>query len=121
MTPSEAVNVYRASREYDSHHITSWADSERDLSAWMGNAMQQEAITKVHSLECEVLAVNDRELLDSWAKMQTSDHFYWMSTKGGSDGLVHRYFTPYPGPQDAYDRFMNVLDDLQLRLRRARE
>ena len=121
VTPSEAVNVYRASREYDSQHITSWADSERDLSAWMGNAMQKEAITKVHSMECEVLTVNDRELLDSWAKMQTSDHFYWMSTKGGSDGLVHRYFTPYPGPEDAYDRFMNVLNDLELRLRRARE
>ncbi len=121
VTPSEAVNVYRASREYDSHHITSWADSERDLSAWMGNAMQQEAINKVHSLECEVLAMNDRELLDSWAKMQTSDHFYWMSTKGGSDGLVHRYFTPYPGPEAAHRYFMNVLADLQFRLDRAKK
>ena len=101
--------------------ITSWADAERDLSAWMGNVMQQEAIAKVHRLEQEILAVNDPELTDTWAKMQTSDHFYWMSTKGGTDGSVHKYFTPYPSPYDAYIYFMNVLADLQIRLRRAQE
>ena len=121
VTPTEAVELYRASREYDSEAITSWADTERDLSAWMGNVMQQEAIAKVHRLEQEILAVNDPELTDMWAKMQTSDHFYWMSTKGGTDGSVHSYFTPYPSPYDAYIYFMNVLADLQIRLRRAQE
>jgi alpha-amylase len=119
--PSEAVELYRASREYSSERITSWADAERDLSAWMGNVMQQEAIAKVHRLEQEILAVNDPALTDTWAKMQTSDHFYWMSTKGGTDGSVHSYFTPYPSPYDAYIYFMNVLADLQIRLRRAQE
>ena len=121
VTPSEAVDLYRASRVYDSHFITSWADAERDLSAWMGNVMQQEAIAKVHRLEEAVLAVKDPELTHTWAKMQTSDHFYWMSTKGGTDGNVHTYFTPYPSPYDAYIYFMNVLADLQIRLRRAQE
>lgn len=121
VTPSEAVELYRASREYSSERITSWADAERDLSAWMGNVMQQEAIAKVHRLEQEILAVNDPDLTDTWAKMQTSDHFYWMSTKGGTDGSVHSYFTPYPSPYDAYIYFMNVLADLQIRLRRAQE
>lgn len=121
VTPTEAVELYRASREYDSEAITSWADTERDLSAWMGNVMQQEAIAKVHRLEQEILAVNDPELTDMWAKMQTSDHFYWMATKDGPDGSVHTYFTPYPSPYDAYIYFMNVLADLQIRLRRAQE
>jgi alpha-amylase len=121
VTPSEGVDLYRASREYSSHYLSSWADTERDLSAWMGNVMQQEAIAKVHRLEHEILAVNDPELTHTWAKMQTSDHFYWMSTKGGTDGSVHTYFTPYPSPYDAYIYFMNVLADLQIRLRRAQE
>ncbi|RYD22200.1 MAG: alpha-amylase [Verrucomicrobiaceae bacterium] len=121
VTPSEAVELYRASRDYSSERITSWADAERDLSAWMGNVMQQEAIAKVHRLEQEILAVNDADLTATWAKMQTSDHFYWMSTKGGTDGSVHSYFTPYPSPYDAYIYFMNVLADLQIRLRRAQE
>ena len=121
VTPSEGVDLYRASREYSSHYLSSWADTERDLTAWMGNVMQQEAIAKVHRLEHEILAVNDPELTHTWAKMQTSDHFYWMSTKGGTDGSVHSYFTPYPSPYDAYIYFMNVLADLQIRLRRAQE
>lgn len=119
VTPSEAVELYRASREYSSQKLSSWADKERDLSAWMGNTMQQEAIAKVHRLESEILAANDPELTDIWAKMQTSDHFYWMSTKGGTDGSIHSYFTPYPSPYDAYIYFMNVLADLQIRLRRT--
>lgn len=121
VTPSEAVDLYRASREYDSHFLTSWADAERDLSAWMGNVMQQEAIAKVHRLEPAVLAVKDPDLTHTWAKMQTSDHFYWMSTKGGTDGGVHSYFSPYPSSYEAYIYFMNVLADLQIRLRRATE
>ncbi len=121
VTPTESVELYRASRDYSSSSMSSWADTERDLSAWMGNVMQQDAIAKVHRLEQEVLAVNDPALTDMWAKMQTSDHFYWMSTKGGLDGKVHTYFTPYPSPKDAYTYFMNVLADLKIRLRRAQE
>jgi alpha-amylase len=119
VTPSDAVELYRAGREYVSSAISSWADTERDLSAWMGNAMQQEAIQKVHQLEQEIVTANDPELTDIWAKMQTSDHFYWMSTKGGTDGKVHTYFTPYPSSKHAHSYFMNVLADLQARVRKA--
>jgi alpha-amylase len=121
VTPGEVVDLFSATREYDCHWPTSWADAERDLSAWTGNVMQQEAIAKIHRLEEEVLAAKDPDLAHVWAKLQTSDHFYWMSTKGGTDGSVHQYFSPYSSPYDAYIYFMNALGDLQVRLRRIRE
>ncbi|HEY8960652.1 MAG TPA: glycoside hydrolase family 57 protein [Luteolibacter sp.] len=121
ITPSEAVDMHRATAEYDCHWPTSWADAERDLTAWMGNVMQQEAIAKIHRLEEAVLASKDPDLAHVWAKLQTSDHFYWMSTKGGTDGGVHSYFSPYGGPYDAYIYFMNALADLQIRLKRMKE
>ncbi|MCW1923357.1 glycoside hydrolase family 57 protein [Luteolibacter arcticus] len=121
VTPGEVVDLFSATREYDCHWPTSWADAERDLSAWTGNVMQQEAIAKIHRLEEEVLAAKDPDLAHVWAKLQTSDHFYWMSTKDGTDGSVHQYFSPYGSPYDAYIYFMNALGDLQVRLRRIRE
>lgn len=121
ITPSEEVDFLRPAGRYDCHLPTSWADAERDLSAWMGNVMQQEAIAKIHRLEQEVTVAKDPELAHMWAKLQTSDHFYWMSTKRGTDGGVHSYFSPYPGPYDAYIYFMNALADLQIRLKLARK
>jgi alpha-amylase len=121
VTPGEVVDLFSATGDYDCHWPTSWADAERDLSAWTGNVMQQEAIAKIHRLEEEVLAAKDPDLAHVWAKLQTSDHFYWMSTKGGTDGSVHQYFSPYGTPYDAYIYFMNALGDLQVRLRRIRE
>lgn len=120
ITPSQMVTGLPARDLYQCHFLTSWADAERDLSAWMGNVMQQEAIAKIHRLEEEVLAVNDPELTHTWAKLQTSDHFYYISTKQGTDGAVHGYFSPYGGPYEAYIYFMNVLADLQVRLKRAK-
>jgi len=120
VTPSEAVDVYRASREYPCPWPTSWADAERDTSAWMGNVLQQEAISKIHRLEEVVLAVGDPDLTHVWAKLQSCDHFYWMSTKGGTDGGVHQAVSPYESPYDAYIYFMNALSDLQVRLKRLR-
>lgn len=118
VTPSEIIDRHPAAREYRSRVLSSWADHERDLSAWMGNAMQREAIAKIHGMEAEILATDDPELTETWARMLTSDHFYWMSTKSGSDGDVHAYFTPYPSPHDAYLYYMNALADLQIRVRR---
>ncbi len=116
VTPTEAVELYRASRNYECPSLTSWADSERDLSAWLGNDMQRDAMAKVHKLEPAVLAAADEKLTSQWAGMQTSDHFHWMSTKGGSDGEVHAYFSPYASPREAYLRFMAVLENLRIRL-----
>ena len=116
VTPTEAVDLYRASREYACRFLTSWTDGERDLSAWTDNAMQREAMARVHDLEKEVVAANDPELVHIWAKMQTSNHFHWMSTKGGADGAAQSPLIPYPSPREAHLRFMTVLDDLQARL-----
>jgi alpha-amylase len=118
-SPWRMVRKLRAARRYHCHYLTSWADAERDLSAWMGNVMQQEAIAKIHRLEEQVLAAKDPELTHTWAKLQTSDHFYYISTKQGTDGALHGYFSPYGSPYDAYIYFMNVLADLQVRLRRV--
>jgi alpha-amylase len=120
ITPGEAVDLFPSCGDYDCHWPTSWADAERDLSAWTGNAMQQEALAKIHRLEAEVIAAGDPGLTHTWAKLQTSDHFYWMSTKGGTDGGIHQYFSPCGSPYDAYIHFMNVLADLQVRLGRLR-
>ena len=121
VTPAEAVNLYQASREYSCGSLTSWTDGERDLSAWTENAMQREAIGRIYKLEPEVLAVNDPVLTEVWAKLQTSNHFHWMSTKGGIDGHTHTPLIPYPSPDEAHARFIHVLEELETRLRLARE
>ncbi|MFP6897289.1 MAG: glycoside hydrolase family 57 protein [Roseibacillus sp.] len=118
LTPGEAVARFDADSEYDCVSPTSWADSERDPSAWTGNVMQQEASLKVHGIEQGVLETGDARLLHSWSKLQSSDHFHYMSTKEGPDGMVHRYFSPYDTPYDAYIYFMNALADLQIRVDR---
>jgi alpha-amylase len=111
-TPSECAAAYPASGEYDVPHMISWADTERDLSAWLGNAMQSNALHELFRLEPAVRATGDEELLRTWRLLQTSDHFYYMCTKYFADGDVHRYFNPYDSPYDSYINFMNVLDHL---------
>ena len=93
-----------------------WADNERDLSAWMGNSMQQEAFNNLYSLEDDILRSGDNELINDWRNLQTSDHFYYMCTKWWSDGDVHAYFSPYSSPYDAFIYYMNVIRDLRLRI-----
>ncbi|MCA9379524.1 alpha-amylase, partial [Candidatus Dojkabacteria bacterium] len=95
------------------------ADVERDLSAWKSNAMQHDALAKVYALEPEILASGDAELIDDWRRLQTSDHFYYMCTKWFADGDVHKYFNPYESPYEAFIAFMNVLQDVRLRLNPA--
>lgn len=114
--PSELVDSHPVSGEYDVPHMTSWADNERDLSAWLGNAMQSNALHELYRLEREVKAAGDPQILHDWRYLQPSDHFYYMCTKQTSDGDVHQYFSPYDSPYDSYINYMNVLDNLRLRV-----
>jgi len=116
MMPSEVAKAYEPKGVLDYERITSWADTERDLSAWTGNKMQQAAIHELYSLEKAVLASANQELIGIWRKLQISDHFYYMCTKWFSDGDVHKYFNPYENPYDAFINFMNIIKDLKLRL-----
>ncbi len=114
-TPSEVIASYDAVGTIDVPHLISWADTERDLSAWLGNAMQSNALHEVYRLEKQVKKHNDQKVLADWRKLQTSDHFYYMCTKYFADGDVHKYFNPYDSPYDSYINFMNVLGNLQKR------
>jgi alpha-amylase len=114
-TPSEVVRCYEQVDTVDVPHLISWADTERDLSAWLGNAMQSNAIHELYRLEKKIKGSGDEQILSDWRKLQTSDHFYYMCTKYFADGDVHKYFNPYGSPYDSYINFMNVLDNLQSR------
>ncbi|MCX7982543.1 MAG: glycoside hydrolase family 57 protein [Syntrophales bacterium] len=117
LTPSEVVEKYEPVGELDVPDPMSWADMERDLSAWIGNHMQNDAIRTVYGLESEVLGRGDGELLETWRRLQTSDYFYYMCTKWFADGDVHKYFNPYPSPYEAYINYMNILDDFTQRVK----
>jgi alpha-amylase len=116
VTPSELVDHHPIFEPLPVPHPTSWADTERDLSAWLGNAMQSNAMHELYKLEKPLRKLNDPELLRDWRMLQTSDHFYYMCTKYFSDGDVHKYFSPYESPYDSYINFMNVLDNVNTRL-----
>lgn len=115
VTPAEAVAIYPAKEEYDCAKVTSWADAERDLSAWTGNAMQKEALSAISALGDKVIASGDHALIGTWGRLQSSDHLYWMSTKGGADGEVKNYFSPYKSAEDAHRIFMRAIKDLETR------
>ena len=115
-TPGQCAECYAPSGEYDVPHMISWADVERDLSAWLGNAMQSNALHELYRLEPLVKQTGDEALLADWRRLQSSDHFYYMCTKYFADGTVHKYFNPYDTPYDSFINFMNVLDNLRGRL-----
>lgn len=112
-TPSEVIAAHPVRDEYDVPEFTSWADAERDLSAWNENEMQLEALEKIYSLEKVIKETGNPDLLKVWGKLQTSDHFYYMSTKFWEDGDVHKYFSPFESPYDACIYYMNVISDLE--------
>jgi alpha-amylase len=111
-TPAEAVKASEAAGEIDSPGFVSWADEERDMTAWLGNGMQQDAARALYGMEPVIRRRKDACLLRKWRTLQTSDHFYYMCTKWFADGDVHRYFNPYESPYEAYINYMNILDDL---------
>lgn len=116
MTVSESADNFEPADQIDMPYTVTWADTERDLSAWLGNKMQQEAIDALYELSHAVLRTNDLELIEDWRRLQTSDHFYYMCTKWWNDGDIHSYFSPYDSPYEAYINFMNAYHDMRYRL-----
>ncbi len=114
-TPSEVAASYDSADVVDIPYAISWADIERDLSAWLGNSIQQNAIIELYKLEEKVKSTADESIIRDWRKLQTSDHFYYMCTKWFADGDVHKYFNPYDSPYDSYINFMNVMENLNSR------
>ncbi|MER3570170.1 MAG: alpha-amylase [Patescibacteria group bacterium] len=114
-TPSEVLNKYPVRGIFSSQNPITWADTERDLTAWLGNEMQQECLKILYSLEKDIPFY----LKEIWRKLQTADHFYYMCTKWFADGDVHKYFSPYETPYDAYLNFRNILEDIKLRIKES--
>jgi len=127
-TCSEAIERHEPAGPLDCPGMVSWADTERDLSAWCGNAMQSNALHELYKLEPAVKTIaaegagpatgEPAALLEDWRRLTTSDHAYYMCMKSFADGEVHSYFNPYDSPYDAYINFMNVLDNLRERVER---
>jgi alpha-amylase len=116
MTVSEAAEALEPRDVVDVPQTVTWADTERDLSAWLGNGMQTSSIVSLYGLEEQVLATQDDALIGDWRKLQASDHFYYMCTKWFNDGDIHAYFSPYENPYDAFIAFMNAYHDVRFRL-----
>lgn len=118
-TPAEASKKFQTVASISVPHPISWADEEKDLTAWIGNELQDEAFSKIYAAGPAVLASGNEELIRDWERLQNSDHFYYMCTKWFSDGDVHRYFNPYPSPYEAFINYMNVVSDFLIRLDQA--
>lgn len=116
MTVSETIDAFEAKDFVDVPQTITWADTERDLSAWLGNGMQQQAIHALYDLEKPILSTGDLALIEDWRRLQASDHVYYMCTKWWNDGDIHAYFSPYENPYDAFIAFMNAYHDLTYRL-----
>lgn len=115
-TVSGAVDAFEPVGEISMPYTVTWADTERDLTAWTGNSMQREALRYVYAMEDDILDTKDIELISDWRKLQTSDHVYYMCTKWFNDGDVHAYFSPYESPFDAFLYYTNAIRDLRWRL-----
>jgi len=118
MTPSEIADNFQPVSAIQVPSPISWADEERDLTAWLGNELQTAAFEKLYELSARLLTCATPELIRDWTYLQSSDHFYYMSTKFFSDGAVHAYFNPYETPYDAFMNYMNILSDFEIRINR---
>ncbi|MDR2894355.1 MAG: glycoside hydrolase family 57 protein [Alistipes sp.] len=119
VTASEAAERHQPVGVLHSPHAMSWADEERDVTAWLGNELQDEAFSKLYALKEKVRELGSADFDFVWSFMQNSDHFYYMATKWLSDGDVHTYFNPYGSAYEAFINYMNVLSDFTLELDRA--
>ncbi|MBE6213672.1 MAG: alpha-amylase [Rikenellaceae bacterium] len=118
-TVSEAAKAYQPVGVLHCPHVMSWADEERDVTAWLGNELQNEAFSKLYALKDKVKALKSADYEYVWNFMQTSDHFYYMATKWLSDGDVHSYFNPYGSSYEAFINYMNVLADFEIEVDKA--
>ena len=116
VTASEACELEPAQDEVSMPETVTWADTERDLSAWMSNEMQQEAMDTLYRLKPAILATGDEKLYEDFRRLTTSDHAYYMCTKYWNDGDVHAYFSAYDSPFDAFMYFMNIVRDMEWRV-----
>ena len=116
ITVSEAVERYEPVGEINVPWAISWADEDRDVSTWLGNNMQVACFNEIKEIGKAIKQKNDKELLYIWRLLQTSDHLYYLSTKGMQDGAVHAYFSPYSGPYEGFINYMNILQDLKQRI-----
>lgn len=116
LTPSEAADKHQPVSVLHVPYPISWADEERDLTAWLGNDLQDEAFDNLYSFAETIGKIEDVDIQRDWKYLQTSDHFYYMCTKWFSDGDVHKYFNPYDTPYEAFINFMNILSDFTLRV-----
>lgn len=121
LTPKEAAAKHQPIAPLHVPYPISWADEERDLTAWLGNELQNEAFEELYNTRTRVNALKNEALLHDFDCLQASDHFYYMSTKLFSDGVVHQYFTPYDTPYEAFINYMNVLSDFIVRVEQASE
>jgi alpha-amylase len=112
LTPSEVIRRYPVISEMSFPRTVSWADMERDLTAWRGNGMQDSSFARIYALGQAVRERNNPVLREIWRRLQTSDHFYYMCTKWFADGDVHAYFSPYESPYEAFINYANVMEDL---------
>lgn len=118
-TVSEAAKSHQPVSVLHCPHVMSWADEERDITAWLGNELQNEAFNKLYALKEKIATLKSPDYDYVWNFMQTSDHFYYMATKWLSDGDVHSYFNPYDSAYDAFINYMNVLSDFEIELDKA--
>ena len=116
VTPTQAAKKHRPVAELDVMDPISWADEERDVTAWLGNELQNDAFNKLNDQAEKLALLNDEALWSDFGHLQESDHFYYMCTKFFSDGAVHKYFNPYDTPYEAFINYMNVLSDFILRV-----
>jgi len=119
MTPSEVADIFDPVSAIHVPYPISWADEERDLTAWLGNELQDDAFENLYAMSERVRLIDDPDIQRDWRYLQTSDHFYYQCTKWFSDGDVHKYFNPYDTPYEAFINYMNILSDFEIRLQQS--
>ena len=119
VTPAQAAKNIKPAASLSVPDPISWADEERDLSAWLGNELQQDAYNKLYRQTEKLALIGDPELWADFGHLQESDHLYYMCTKFFSDGEIHKRFSPYDTPYEAFINYMNVLSDFIIRINDA--